>query len=93
MAPAREYSNPPCLGTCQAGRMRISIDVYGRFVAHAELSADGEWALFRVAGEGKRRRITDVVVPAHASRDDVIDMLEAAYHEGGTPDTDITILD
>jgi hypothetical protein len=68
-------------------------DIYGRFRVTAEQSSEGVWVLYRVGSEGKRERLADVVVPDHATPEEVERMLEAAFHELARPGTSIVRID
>ena len=35
----------------------------------AEQTTDGSWVLYQLASDGKRSRLTDVIVPDHATLD------------------------
>ena len=68
---------------------RVRFDVYGRFRVTAEQSEDGAWALYRDGTNGKRQRMTDVVVLDDATLDDIERALEAIFHESAQPGTSI----
>ena len=71
---------------------RLRFDVYGRFRVIVE-EVDGIWSVYRIGADGKRRRLDDVVVPDGADPGQVVDALEATFHELATPDTTIVPLE
>jgi hypothetical protein len=69
----------------------IRFDVYGRFHVIAERSADRVWTLMR--RDGKRSPLTDVLVADGAPASDIVDALEATFHELGSPGRAISPID
>lgn len=74
-------------------KQRVKFDIYGRFGVTAERSSEGVWVLYRIGSEGKRGRLADVVVPDHATLDELERLLEAAFHELARPGTSIVRID
>jgi hypothetical protein len=72
---------------------RFLFDIYRRYKVTAEQTTDGVWVLYILGSDGKRSRLTDVIVPDHATLDEVERQLEAVFHEIGTPDTSIVRID
>ena len=72
---------------------RVRFDVYGRFRVTAEQNEDAAWAVYRDGSDGKRGRMTDVVVPEDATLDEVERVLEAMFHELARPGTSIMRID
>ena len=71
----------------------IRFDVYGRFVVIAERSADRVWTLWRRGTDGKRSPLIDVFVADDAAASDIVDALEATFHELGSPGRAISPID
>jgi hypothetical protein len=67
----------------------MTFDVYGRF--RVRVRPAGAWMAVEVpGGDGKRRVLGDVVIPAGATEDEVAAVLEAMFHEAGRPGAAIT---
>ena len=62
---------------------RLRFDVYGCFVVDLERIGD-RWVAFRV-GEGKRRRLPELVVPGEIEPDELLRFLDDLYHEMSAP--------
>ena len=56
-------------------------DVYGRY----RIRVDREGAAWMVGGDGKSTRVQGLVIPSDATPDEVIDLLDVAFHETAKP--------
>jgi hypothetical protein len=64
-------------------------DVYGRF--RVRIAADG--TAWLVGDDGKGSQIDGVVIPRDAVVDEVIDLLDVAFHEVARPGDLVTLVD
>jgi hypothetical protein len=65
----------------------LRFDVYGRLTVLLR-NAGGEWWIAEAIGsDGKRCRLPDVVIPLDAGPTQIVDRLEALYHEWARPGT------
>jgi hypothetical protein len=62
-----------------------TFDVYGRFLVHVARAPGGWWEAAEIGYEGKRRPLSEVLVPEHAAVDDLPGYLKAAFHELARP--------
>jgi hypothetical protein len=62
---------------------RLVFEVYGRFVVHAEPTAEG-WRLLQVGADGKRG-LLDVVVPPGLPGAELAAYLDELFHELASP--------
>lgn len=58
-------------------------DVFGRLMQAQRI--DGQWQLFWVGAEGKKRPVPDVSVPPHLSAEELLTFLDDLYHEFASP--------
>lgn len=71
---------------------RLRIDVYGRFQADV-IRERGGWVAYRRGTDGKRSLLGDLALPDDASPEDVLLAFDAAYHELGTDERELTVVD
>lgn len=63
---------------------RIQLDVYGRFDLLIERAGD-QLAIYRTSSDGKQTRVSDLVIPSDAEVDEIVDLVDIAYHELAGP--------
>ena len=61
----------------------MKFDVYGRMTIEV-LRKGGEWQVFRLGDDGKKRRLYDVVIPADVQDKALRIFLDDIYHEWAT---------
>ena len=71
---------------------RIRIDVYGRFRADV-IRRRGHWVAYRLGADGKRSMLGELSLPDDATAEDVMAAFDAAYHELGGDDRELTVID
>ncbi len=72
---------------------RIRIDVYGRFRIDV-IRRHGTWTAFRLGDDGKRSRLTDVVLLGEdMTAEEILEAVEALYHEQAAPDAELSVID
>lgn len=71
---------------------RIRIDVYGRFRIDV-IRRHGTWTAYRLGADGKRRKLSDLVIVEDAGAEQVLGAVEALYHELATPDAELVVID
>jgi hypothetical protein len=71
---------------------KMKLNVYGRRILIERI--DGEWIAFYQSVEGKRRRATDLVIPADFEKDEVVTWIGDLLHESATEkNSKVEILD
>ena len=70
----------------------LRFDIYGRFVVILRDDGVGWWKAARVESDGKRRHLPEVLIPAESDPSQIVDYLEAVYHESARPGEFITRL-
>ena len=60
----------------------VKLNAYGRHI-YVERVND-EWVAFYKSSEGKRRRATDLIIPADLDRDEVVAYIADLLHESAT---------
>jgi len=71
---------------------RIRIDVYGRFRIDV-IRRHGRWTAYRLGAEGKRARLEDLVIAESASAEEILETVEALYHEWARPDAELEVIE
>jgi hypothetical protein len=71
----------------------LRFDIYGRFVILLRDGGEGWWKAARVESDGKRRHLPEVLIPAESDPSQIVDYLEAVYHESARPGDVITQLE
>ena len=71
---------------------RLRVDVYGRFRIDV-IRRHGRWTAYRLGDEGKRSLLHDLVVDEKASPEEVLEAIEAAFHEWASPDRELAVID
>ena len=67
----------------------MEFDVYGRIRVRV-VENRGPWrTAYAVRSNGRLHRLDDVVVPADATVEDIVAILEAVFHEAGEPGAEI----
>ena len=61
---------------------RIKVDAFGRRL-HIE-RIDSGWVAFDVGNEGKRRKASDIVIPANLEASKLVGFLDDLLHESAT---------
>ena len=62
---------------------RLRLDVFGRRV---QVVRDGQsWTAYESSGDGKRRRMQGMVIPAELSSDEVVRYIADICHEWASP--------
>lgn len=73
-------------------RTVIRLNAYGKLL-DIEF-ADGEWIAFRRGNDGKRMRISNMVIPADLDHDEVVTYIADLLHESATErNPEVTILE
>lgn len=68
----------------EVGLERIHLDVYGRFDLLIERNND-EVTVYRSSADGRRRQVTDLLIPLDADVDEIVDLVDIAFHELARP--------
>ena len=71
---------------------RMRIDVYGRLRIDV-IRRRGTWTSYRLGADGKRAKLVDLVLADDAGPDEILEAVEALYHEWATPDSELEVLD
>ncbi len=68
----------------------LRFDVYGQCRVSLQRGPDGWWVVSEIGTDGKRRRLTQVVVPPDAAPRDIPMYLEAVFREAARPGASIS---
>ena len=71
---------------------RIRVDVYGRFRVDV-IRRHGTWTSYRLGDDGKRSRLTDLVIAEDADPETILQTIETLFHEWATPDAELEVLE
>ena len=70
----------------------MKLNVYGRRIDVERVN--DEWVAFYIGMEGKRRKATDLIIPAHFEKDEVVTWIADLLHESATENnSSVEILD
>jgi len=68
----------------------MKYDIYGRFRVDVQRENDS-WVVYRLA-LGKRRKLTDVVIPDTLREDEIAIFLDDVFHELSGPGQSVKVL-
>lgn len=61
----------------------MKLNVYGKKIEVSKIS--GNWTVFYLGNEGKKRAAHDIVIPHELKENEIINYIEDLFHEWATP--------
>ncbi|MEL7451540.1 MAG: hypothetical protein AAFN78_20185 [Pseudomonadota bacterium] len=60
----------------------MKVNAFGRRLTIQRI--DGSWVVFAPGNDGKRRRLTDILIPADLGEEEIVGFLDDLLHEWAT---------